>query len=224
MGAVTNWLPYITNAPSVSGGVAGIPAFYWTVEWFRIELVATAKMPHQGDIDLGVTRPATVTLTYKQSGGPDLRVLNLTIPSIRVIRGSCTVPDTNVPMGRIPLSAFDASDAPAQAGRAFQVNLNCSGAMKMTYSVYSGNRENEAQGIIGLDATPISARNVGLQIQDENGTPLALGFTQPANGQPLITDAGLFPLKFRAQYRRLQPGAISPGLANATATITMQYR
>ena len=220
MGVNANWLPLITNETSTSGGVAGVPAFYWSVQWFRFEFVAIDKAPHEGNVDLGVTLPATVTLTYKQSGGPDLRVLNLTIPPVRIIRGSCTVPDTEVQMGRVPLSAFAASDAPSEGAKDFQVNLNCSGEMKMTYAISSNEMKQPDKGIIGVDATPISAGNVGLQIQDENGAPLNLSLWQG----PVTTTAGSFPLKFRAQYRRLQAGAISPGLANATATLTMQYR
>lgn len=224
MGATGNWLPLSTTMSTVSGQVDGRPAFYWSVQWFRFEFVAIAKTPQQGDVELGVTRPATLTVTYKQSGGPDMRVLNLTIPPVRIIRGSCTVPDTNVAMGRIQLSEFDSSDAPARAGRDFQINLSCNGATKMTYAITSNHVQQASLGILALDSTPISARNVGLQIQDETGTPLNFNVEQPANGVPLTTTAGSFPLKFRAQYRRLQPGAISPGLANATATITMKYR
>ena len=104
-----NWLPYIANYDRVSGVIDSQLWFYWTVQRFVVELVAIKKLPHTGTQELGMTRPGSVVINYKQGGaGPDLRPLTLLLSPIRILRGSCTVPDTTVEMGQIPLSSFDA--------------------------------------------------------------------------------------------------------------------
>lgn len=224
-----NYAPFTMHYPSTPGYMGGHNVFNWTVEQFSIELIAIKVMPHQGtSTALGWTKPAMLTYTVKQGGGgPDLRVLTLHIPPVQFTLGTCAV---DIPTVRMPPnvgpSAFLLQDAPLAASKEFPINLSCNAKVKVTYQITGNHVINAQKGILGLDPTPVNARNVGLQIQDPNRQPILFApWWRPGAGDPeIITEIGPNVITLIAQYLRLKSGPVLPGLANATATVTMQYK
>lgn len=220
-----NWAPF--SHPEVTAAMTSTThGLFWSVEVYTAEIVAMPGLPRDGAPELGMTKQATLTVDIKQGGAaPDFRVLNLILPPIQILRGSCTLENKTVNLGRVPLSEFDNSDAPARGAKPFELRFTCDyNSTRLRYKVESNQVYDRNNGTLSLDDTPISARNVGLQIQGQDGVPIVLGGWRDGYANPEQTTwPGLNTIPLIAQYRRLQPGPISPGLANATATVTMQY-
>ena len=103
----------------------------------------------------------------------------------------------------------------------FTLKLNCPPAAPSKATVtFSGQPESADQSLLALTPTSGGAEGLAVRINNSDGTKIDLG--SPSSPIPLLS-GGTNELKFTAQYQVLTGHILKPGIANATASFTVEY-
>ncbi|WP_410529539.1 fimbrial protein (plasmid) [Serratia sp. AXJ-M] len=137
--------------------------------------------------------------------------------SITIAACSVVTPTVNVPLGSFFVNDFTAVGH-TTTSQPVPISLNCNGGARINATI-TADAETSQQGTLKLTAGAGMATNVGVQILDKNGTPVALN-------QKFVVDTttadGLYDFGWTARY--IQTGSsVTTGPANASATMALTY-
>lgn len=179
-----------------------------------------------GDIKTGILSGVVSDIVYACLGNTNSVSYSKYLSfanSIQITVTACTVTNTsiNVPLGTVNRSTFKGQGTTSTV-RSFTLPLQCDGAVKFNLTVSPGSSGalDQNAGIINLDPSEsgTKAEGVGIQIL-YNSNPLVLSSAFNAGAS---TGAGTYNIDLGARY--YQSGStVTPGLANGTATFTVQY-
>ncbi|MDR5882559.1 fimbrial protein [Caballeronia sp. LZ032] len=166
-------------------------------------------------------------------------VINFDMTPVIITVLTCQTPDVNVDMGTQTPADFPGLGAPSSKSRSFNLAFNncpagvadstdpasLSGLIhSVQYRIDPISPDRLVSGysnVVALDSGTSQAGGVGIQLYDSTGTVLPLATYMPLNGFD-GTKANSYSLSMKASYFRI--GAISPGTANATLLMTVQYQ
>lgn len=192
------------------------------VDWFggKVELIVT------GPVSPGVLNPGTLgAVSLQGSDGIYRDGLTVVVASGTINVLACSVSSTQLtfPIGDIPVSLFGSTigTTPGNAQVTQNIGLVCNTGANIKV-VLSGiqNPDNSTPSVIALtgQGSPGVASGVGVQFL-YNGAPLALNTSlllkQSAGGQEL--------LPLTARYYQTKT-TVMPGIANASATLSVTYQ
>ncbi|NBJ36913.1 fimbrial protein [Serratia fonticola] len=218
---------YTSSTSTVSNGPFNSPFSVWnrgighnqtstfTDTWV---LVKTAKLV-SGTISL-----PPLTMNYRTPiSNIDKGVLfTYHFPNVNLIVQECdiTTPEVNVPMGKNSITRFTGVGNVLES-IPFSIKLNCISGARINTQI-SATAVSGFNGTIALSSSGNGAASgVGVQILDTNNTPL------PLNSEFFVDTAGtpdgIYSINWSARYIQIS-GSVTPGMANATATVTMSYK
>lgn len=181
-----------------------------------LQIIKTGELAETVKIDAGY-------LASLQAGDLILRKFNLINP-ILLNSASCQTPSILVDMGSdYQLGEFD-NIGPTQRKVRFNIALDqcMSGIKRVTYSLKATTPViNAAKGIIALSNNPLNAKDIGLQLMNDAGQPIALDTTYPFNG--FNTTSTSFKIPLSAAYYRLGSGELKAGNGNTSVTFIVNY-
>lgn len=182
----------------------------------RLEIVKTGELAENVKIDAGY-------LGSLQADDLILLKFNLVNP-ILLNSASCQTPSILVDMGTdYQLGEFD-NIGPTQRKVRFNIALDqcMSGIKRVTYSLKATTPViNAAKGIIALSNDPLNAKDIGLQLMNDTGQPIALDTTYPFN--EFNTTSTSFKIPLSAAYYRLGSGELKAGNGNTSVTFIVNY-
>lgn len=196
---------------------------------YALQLVVTGPVTSGGTLSgqLGVWQMAYATCSeYNPAGNcPNSRWVEGTQPlatfttsSVVFVLPTCNIAadPTVVTLPTVYASGF--TGAGSVSGQTpFDLRITCTGKTDLDITLATGNPQTGATGVIAAGGTGF-ARDVGVQILDGSGNPVAFG-TPLSAGQ---TANGTFSVPFYARY--YQTGAYaSAGKVIATASYTLTY-
>lgn len=174
-----------------------------------------------GQLAAGTVIPGGTVIAYGAIGG--LNVIDMVLASnIAVTAAACTTPDVTIPLGDHLQSEFKGiNTVSSSTSFSFALN-NCPAGMKsVTYRIDPATPVlNAAQSVVALDGSS-TATGVGVQLLDGNGAVFPLSTVKTFNGYVAST-GGNYTIAFRARYYQAA-AAITPGPANTSMTVTLQY-
>ncbi|QBR29272.1 MULTISPECIES: fimbrial protein [Pseudomonas] len=144
------------------------------------------------------------------------------IGSLKVNTVSCSLsaPSINVEMGKVAIGHFGGVGTwPGDDNtRTFSVPLDCSAGASTNLKV-EGNVQDASQGVLKVGTGNSSASGVGIQLlYDDKPVELGKQFkTGTASSQ------GIYNIPLKARYLQTED-TITPGTANGSATITLNYQ
>lgn len=181
-----------------------------------LEIIKTGELAETVKIDAGY-------LASLQAGDLILREFNLINPIV-LNSASCQTPSIPVDMGAdYQLGEFD-NIGPTQRKVRFNIALNqCkTGIKRVTYSLKANTPViNAAKGIVALSNDPSNAKDIGLQLMNDTGQPIALDTSYPLSG--FNTTSTSFNIPLSAAYYRLGSGELKAGHGNTSVTFIVNY-
>ncbi|MDR6477163.1 MULTISPECIES: fimbrial protein [Paraburkholderia] len=163
------------------------------------------------------TPPTNVSVMYSQS---DTAVF----PTLNVVNASCTTPDVSIPLGTFPTTGFTAIGRTTTTAN-FSISLNnCPAGMNsIKYRIDPTTTVlNSSQSVVALDSTS-SATGVGVQLLNSAGSAaFPLSSLQTFSGYSSST-GGSYTIPLAARYYQTS-ATVTPGPANTSMTVTMQYQ
>lgn len=218
-----NFISYPHTIPFFDTAIEGMAPFQSDLK-FVVRLKKIARVTGSGPLAPGIYSTytsdgsATSVLTTQVIGN----AITIVTPTCTVDAGSKVI---NVPLGKQPRSTFTGinSTSPAQP---FSIRLNCNaGVGSPLNQVYLRMDSNNAvPGTPGLlKLTPGGATGVGIQVRDEKAAPVVFGGSGMFVGQ---SKDGAFDVRFTARYIQTADKStpIKTGIANSTATFTIDYK
>lgn len=170
-----------------------------------------------GTISYTTTPPNNATWFYSQS---DTTVF----PTLNVVNASCTTPDVSIPLGTFPTTGFTAIGRTTTTAN-FSISLNnCPAGMNsIKYRIDPTTTVlNSSQSVVALDSTS-SATGVGVQLLNSAGSAaFPLSSLQTFSGYSSST-SGSYTIPLAARYYQTS-ATVTPGPANTSMTVTMQYQ
>jgi major type 1 subunit fimbrin (pilin) len=193
---------------------------------------AQAALVTTGQVTPGITSGGTLfqAAGFMQSPGsgsftqisPGLQSFSLTPTAITVL--ACVTPNVLVPMGSHRANEFTGVGS-GTTTVPVSINLNsCPGGMNsIQYRIDAVTSVvNSAQSVVALDSNS-TATGIGVQLMNSAGTAaFPLSSYQSLSGYNRAT-GGNYTVNLKARYYQAA-ASISPGLANASMTFTMQYQ
>jgi len=184
-----------------------------------LQLVAT------GPIANGATLPAGQLAQWQVDtfGGPTTVEIFQTNSILTFTSPACTVAvdPTVVTLPTVYNSGFTGVGSTTGL-TPFNVQLNCPSAAagaNVAITLATSNPAPSTTGVIAPTAGGGYAKNVGVQVLDRNGNPIAFGTAIPAG----TATAGIFNIPLNARY--YQTGTpVAAGNVSATATYTITYQ
>lgn len=225
---------YNTNLAGVgvrfsSGNYFDNPSTYFqyntygsVVSWFggTVELVITGA-PSSGQIAPGTL--GTIGIQLSDSSYKVGLTTSITGGAINVVKCSISTPSLNFPIGNISASSFGSTvgTTPSGAQNTQNLGLNCDAGTNINVSLTGTQNPDvgttSVLALTGQGNTDV-AKGVGVQIL-YNGSPLVLNnrivLKQSSGGQET------FPLT--ARYYQTKT-SVTPGTANASATLNLTYQ
>ncbi|AKH65331.1 MULTISPECIES: fimbrial protein [Photorhabdus] len=207
-----DWLPRITNDP-VSCDHSG----HWycgnTWGYLTIQLIKIAPTTGSGFVKSDQLIQARVN---------DRIVHTYRLGNTRIITKSCSLKDTNitVPMGDIKKSDFSGINSTA-GGKDFEVILDCDDNVQIQLMLDGKKAKNRLNHVWALDQNynRTTASGVGIQILYNNQPVIIHSQINIGNSY----SGGKYSIPLRARYFQTDRN-ITPGQANATATMTLIYQ
>ncbi|MFP6562600.1 fimbrial protein [Paraburkholderia sp. B3] len=174
-----------------------------------------------GDIPPGTTVPGGTVGQYEAGGIiPEYVVLSNPIAITEV---SCMTPDVTVPLGTHKTSELSGVGT-STASVGFMINLNScpSGINTVSYRIDPVTAVvNSSQSVVALDGSS-TASGMGVQLLNSDGSaPLPLSSYQKLSNY--LTTGGNYTIPLTARYYQTD-STVSPGTANSSMTLTMQYQ
>ncbi|MCS2153358.1 fimbrial protein [Scandinavium goeteborgense] len=124
-----------------------------------------------------------------------------------------------VPLPKVPVSYFSGPGS-TSGDKNFNVPVTCDAPANVSAYMTSSGYLSKPNGVLALTAGASNAAGVGIQVL-YNGSPVA--FDSYFNVGNILTAGGTLNIPFVARYYQTA-SPVTPGIANATATITMAYQ
>lgn len=183
---------------------------------FIVELVKTANTVQGGKLTNG--RVAANVSIYGP-GNPPASALNLYMGNATIVAPSCTV---STPTVNVNLGTWDTDDLPSIGAKtsnvAVPLQLNCGSNVQVNATI-AATADTSQQGTMKISSGSGAASGVGIQMVDSYGSPLKLNSQFVASS----SSNGMITLPWYAHYIRTG-SAVTPGSANAVATVTLNYQ
>lgn len=178
----------------------------------RIELISIG-----GAVPAGVLN-YNVPSAFQAVSNNSLTISNIMVQGT-VITPGCSVNSNNIniALGDYLTTQFDSIGSVTQY-KPLNVVLNCNNGTKLNAKI-NADAENSALGTIKLTQASGSATGVGVQILDTVSNPVHLNEKFLVD---TITSNGQYNINWKARYIKTSQ-TITPGIANATATLTLTY-
>lgn len=181
---------------------------------FRVKLI------QDGTVKSGVTHfsgPIVAHLVDRKIVS-SLRIMNT---KMNIIPTGCEIGDSNivVSLGKHDKSEFGSAIGSVSTYKKFSIPLKCSEETVVGITLNSTNTTN-FPGVLHLDNLDGSARGIGVQLLNEDGSPVIFGQRTDLGN---IWDGNYKNIDFLARYFKTEK-KIVPGTANATATFSISYR
>ncbi len=174
-----------------------------------------------GSLAAGTVIPGGTVIAYGSIGG--LNVVDMVLANdIAVKAAACTTPDVTIPLGDHLQSEFTGVNS-FSSSTSFNIALtNCPAGMKsVTYRIDPTTTVlNASKSVVALDGSS-TATGVGVQLLDGTGAVFPLSTVKTFSGYVTST-GGSYTIPLRARYYQTA-AAITPGPANTSMTVTMQY-
>lgn len=179
----------------------------------KVELVKTSNTVASGTLSSNV-------FAYAQCDNGQ-KLTNYSLANSTIISTTCDLEMSSLDVG---LGDYKTSDFTSPGSttdkKQFSVPVNCSGAgANFTLKVSSASIADQSNGVIALD--PGGASGLGIQLLQSDGvTPAPLNGTEWSAG---TSSSGENNITLYARYYQLDSNVTS-GAANATATLTFNYK
>lgn len=188
---------------------------YWTVV-----IKKTGAVTQSGTLNSGAVARLTQTNTVPSNSTWNLATLNIPANAIRINVVNCSIKNGNlkINMGDWYDTQFkNIGDTSTNVD--IPITLSCLAGtnIKATITSTSG-YTNAAQGQLALSGTN-KATGVAIQLVDKNNTPIPLNTKNTVVNN---TPAGDYIFGWKARYIKTA-NTITPGSANATATVNVRY-
>ena len=147
-------------------------------------------------------------------------MLTINASTLTVSSAGCNVLDDDILVSLGKHDAREISVSGATEYVPFSVRLDCDKKVRISYSLNGRVSGIASRGVLSLDHDDNSAQGIGVQIVDEENRPLIF------NRQKLwkiTNDEGTEAIHLKSRYIRTAR-EITPGQANATATLSFFYR
>lgn len=171
----------------------------------------------------GALEPGQYAAMY--SSHEPLKALQVTVSgrSTSIVTPSCTaVPTVPVQLGKVWKNLFSSVGSTAAEQR-FNIQLNCREAKPELNAVYLRmDAKPDASGIpgvIALSPDANAATGVGIQILDKDRQPVTYGQSNLVG----MSKDGVYDVPFHARYYQTA-NQVTAGVANGTATFTLEYK
>lgn len=199
----------VTVENDTTGAYVHIGGDYLSVQ---VELISTG-----GAVPAGVLN-YDVQSAFQAISNNVLPIANLNVQGTIVAPG-CSVESNNinVPLGDYLTTQFNSIGSVTQY-KPLNVVLNCNNGTKLNAKI-NADAENSALGTIKLTQASGSATGVGVQILDTASNPVRLNEKFLVD---TISSNGQYNINWKARYIKTSE-TITPGIANATATLTLTY-
>lgn len=143
--------------------------------------------------------------------------------STSIITPSCTAaPTPAVQLGKVRKNLFSSVGSTA-AEKSFDITLNCRAAKPELNTVYlrmdAKPDASGTPGVIALSPDANAAAGVGIQILDKDRQPVVYGQSALVG----VSKDGVYTVPFHARYYQTA-SQVSAGVANGTATFTLEYK
>jgi len=202
-----------TTTPTTAKNSSGTTWSYgnWGTS-FYIRLEKTYNVPKNGDIGSHTFQMALTDLGT---------VLTLNVTGGQIISPSCSIADANK---IIPLNEHDQSEFTrigySTSYSDFTIDLTCNAGTKYSAAI-TGTTVPGVNGVVALDNPTASttAKGIAVWLTDQKNATWNIG-TQYVLGTS--TNGGAVSIPMRARYYQYQD-KVTPGEANATATMTLTY-
>ncbi|MFJ9991368.1 fimbrial protein [Pseudomonas putida] len=186
----------------------------WAGGWGNAFVVSLIKT---GPITAGDIGPFLATFSLTDLGA--VLSLNISGGIIRVPTCTINTPDVTVPMGEHLASQFNAVGR-FTADRPVPITLGCGQGVRINALVSADADTTTTQpGSIRLNGGTGTASGVAVQLRDRNGAGVNLN-------QKFLVDTttidGQYDFRWTARYLQTQ-ATVTPGAANASATLTLTY-
>lgn len=210
------------------------PTLSLNAGFFQLELIKTAAETGAGPIGSG----GLFTTFYADGTGPTRPILtsSLSGSGIVAVTSTCEVQAGSqnivVNFGSVPTTRFQGVGSRA-IDRDFAIHLTCQGGNVaqedqglISIRIDATQDSSNAPGVLAITPGPDAASGVGIELvellnstegQVTFGQGIDLGRTQPNASSTLS-------LPLRARYIQTQAGQVTAGMANGTATFTIEYR
>ncbi|ARL38890.1 hypothetical protein BOC49_21870 (plasmid) [Burkholderia pseudomallei] len=192
----------------------------WTGWWGWSGSTLGAKLIVTGPVGVGDVPAGS---TYGQMTLDGLSVARIKTTGFKITTPACSVPSINVDMGTLTLSRFSGVGSTA-GDTPFDLRLNaCPPGRTAIYYRFDPTTQivpGTGDSVATLNGTS-GAAGIGLQLLDGTGNPLLFGKTTKMAGY--AGAAGNYSVPFRARYYQTA-ASVSPGIANASITVTMSYQ
>lgn len=181
---------------------------------FRVKLI------QDGIVKSGITQfsgPIIAHLMDKKIIS-SLRIMNT---KINIIPTGCEIADSNimVSLGKHDKSEFGSAIGSVSAYKKFSIPLKCSEETVVGITLNSS-KTTTFPGVISIDHMDGSAHGIGVQILNEDGSPVVFGQRRELRN---MWNGNYTNIGFLARYFKTE-SKIAPGEANATATFSISYR
>ncbi len=197
-------------------GNGGVHAGYWGWDGSRLGV----KLIVTGPIGVGDVPAGSVFAQLKLDG---LVTTTLKTTGFKITTPACSVPSINVDMGALTVNRFSGIGSTA-GDTPFDLRLNtCPQGGTGIYYRFDPTTQvvpGTGDSVATLNGTS-GATGIGLQLLDGTGNPLSFGKTTKMAGY--AGAAGNYSVPFRARYYQTA-ASVSPGIANASITVTMSYQ
>ncbi|WP_420841466.1 fimbrial protein [Erwinia endophytica] len=191
----------------------------------KVTFVKTGE-PLASGVYVTPTINAAVLTAHNNETATAKVIINPTTITVNATGCTISTPSVQVDMGSLDVRAFNAVNS-TSALKNFTVGLNCDANIALYGVVTDQTDPSNTTDTVSL--TPDStATGVGVQFFYNNSGPLSLGPDSSLNstiGQFFIqstSQAETLSLPFQARY--IRTGDITPGTANAVASITFSYQ
>lgn len=124
-----------------------------------------------------------------------------------------------VSLGKVPLSAFAGIGSTA-GDRGFTIPVTCDSPVNVSIYMTSAAYESKPAGVIALTSSASNASGVGVQMLFNN---IPVVFENYFSAGQIISAGSTLSVPFTARYYQTA-ASVTPGIANATATFTMEYQ
>lgn len=190
-------------------------AGFYDKDGFHVELIKIGNEIQGGK--LRTTQAAHVKLGSASSTFSYALYLNM--GNAKIVAPSCTV---STPTVNVNLGTWDTDDLTSIGAKtsnvAVPLQLNCGSNVQVNATI-AATADTSQQGTMKISSGSGAASGVGIQMVDSYGSPLKLNsqFVASSSANGVIT------LPWYAHYIRTG-SAVTPGSANAVATVTLNYQ
>ncbi|MEN5068156.1 fimbrial protein [Achromobacter aegrifaciens] len=207
---------YFPHTWSLSG--TGVDATIGNKGWIHVQLFKISDDTGNGALEEGIY----ATLYAQDAPGDSLKVM-VTGRTTTIVTPSCSaVPTPPVRLGKVWKNLFSSVGSTA-AEQGFNIKLNCRESKPELNAVYlrmdAKPDASGAPGVIALSPDANAATGVGIQLLDKDRQPVVYGQGALVG----MSKDGVYDVPFHARYYQTA-GQVTAGVANGTATFTLEYK